>query len=238
MSSKTAIITGATKGLGLETSLAFARAGYAVVATYKTDTHAAEQLQADLAQEGAVFRVVQSDVSDENAKELWSFPEITTATSLVLVNNACAGFQPEPMHRVNWTAVETQLDVGLKGAWISSQAVLRQMVKSKSGTIVNVLTSAVDGLPPKGFSAYVIAKHALRGLTLSLASEFSSRGIRVFSVSPGYMDTAFTKIWDSRLRDAITSSEGRISSTSEAGKRIVELVESSASPGVGEDHPI
>jgi len=238
MSSRTALITGATKGLGRETCMAFAHAGYTVVATYKADVGAAARLQHELARQGATFRIVRSDVADGNANDLWSCPEIIHARSLVLVNNACSGFQPEPMHRVSWREVDSQLNVGLKGAWLSCQAVLKQMVRAREGVIVNVLTSALDGIPPKGFSAYVIAKQALRGLTLALASEYSSRGIRIFSVSPGYMDTGLTQAWDSRLRDAIATSDGRLSSTLEAGKRIVELVESAATHGGGEDYPI
>jgi 3-oxoacyl-[acyl-carrier protein] reductase len=234
---KAVLITGATKGMGREICLAFARAGYVVIGTYKSDSAAAEQLRSELQADGATFNIIQTDAA-EPSEELWKLPEIVNATSLVLINNACPGFNPEPMHRVLWSEVGKQLDIGLKGAWLASQALIPRMVRSKSGTIVNVLTTAVEGLPPKGFSAYVIGKHALRGMTLALAAEFASRGVRVFSVSPGFMDTSFTKAWDSRLRDAIASSDGRSSVPSDAAQRILQLVESSEIPANGEDHPI
>lgn len=234
---KAVLITGATKGLGRETCLVFARAGYDVVGTYKSDSAAADRLRSELEAEGGAFNIIQTDAA-EPSEELWKAPEIINASSLVLINNACPGFNPEPMHRVPWSEVEKQLDIGLQGAWLASQALIPRMVKSKGGTIVNVLTTAVEGLPPKGFSAYVIGKHALKGMTLALASEFASRGVRVFSVSPGFMDTSFTKAWDSRLRDAIASSEGRSSIPSDAAERILQLVESSEIPAIGEDHPI
>lgn len=234
---KAVLITGATKGLGRECSLVFARAGYVVVGTYKSDAAAAELLRSQLQTEGATFSIIQTDASAPS-EALWTVPEILNASSLVLINNACPGFNPEPMHRVPWSVVEKQLDIGLKGAWLASQALIPRMAKLKGGTIVNVLTTAVEGLPPKGFSPYVIGKHALRGMTLALASEFSSRGVRVFSVSPGFMDTSFTKAWDSRLRGAIASSEGRSSTPSDAAERILQLVESLEISAIGEDHPI
>lgn len=234
---KAVLITGATKGLGRETCLVFARAGYDVVGTYKLDSAAADRLRSELQTEGGAFNIVQTDAS-EPSDELWKAPEITNASSLVLINNACPVFNPEPMHRVPWSQVQRQLEIGLKGAWLASQALIPRMAKLKGGTIVNVLTTAVQGLPPKGFSAYIIGKHALRGMTLALATEFASRGVRVFSVSPGFMDTSFTKAWDSRLRGAIASSEARNSIPSNAAERILQLVESLEIPAIGEDHPI
>lgn len=233
----TAIITGATKGLGREICLSFARRGCAVVGTYASDDSSAERLRDDLRSSGARFQIVKSDITN-GSDELWTLAEVAEAESLILVNNACPGFHPTPMHRVPWSDVSHQIDVGLKGAWLLSQSAVSRMAKQKRGTIINVLTSALENVPPKGFSAYAVAKHALRGLTLSLAVEFNSRGIRVFSVSPGFMDTEFTRSWDFRLREAITSSDGRMTVPAEAGERVVELAMSDEVGGCGEDYPV
>ena len=107
-------------------------------------------------------------------------------------------------------------------AWACTQPLLRLMVKNKRGAIVNVLTSAIHGIPPKGFAAYTVAKHALRGMTLALAGEYSRRGVKVFSVSPGYMDTALTQQWDSRFRE-VARTNSRNTDPVVAAKRVFEL---------------
>jgi NAD(P)-dependent dehydrogenase (short-subunit alcohol dehydrogenase family) len=141
------------------------------------------------------------------------------------------------MHQLAWQDFESNFSIAVKGAWLCSQPLIRLMLKKK-GTIVTVLTAAIDELPPKGFAAYVVAKSALHGFTQALASEYSPRGLRVFSVSPGYMETSLTAQWDSRLRDAIRQGSPRITQPIEAAKRLVGLVESAEIPGKGENYPV
>ena len=143
--------------------------------------------------------VLQHDVRSEDTS-FWNLPEIQEADSLTLVHNACASFSPMPMQQLSWQDFENNILVAVKGAWFCSQPLIRLMIKKGNGSIVNILTSAIEGSPPKGFAAYVTAKHALKGFTLALAIEYAARGIRVFSVSPGYMETSLTQQWDSRLR--------------------------------------
>ncbi|MBI3882120.1 MAG: SDR family oxidoreductase [Verrucomicrobia bacterium] len=236
MSRHTVIITGATKGLGRETALAFARAGHRVLGLYANDDAAAEKLRVDLRPLSDDSEVIRHDVTRENV-ELWSRPEIERAESLVLINNACAPFAPQPFHLLRWEDFESGLAVGLKGSWLCARAVLRPMARAGRGTIVNVLTTALHGLPPKGFAAYATAKHAVRGLTLALAAEYAARGVRVFSVSPGFMSTALTAGWDARLVEAIRAGAPE-TMPADAARRILELVTDAATPGQGEDHRI
>jgi short-subunit dehydrogenase len=112
------------------------------------------------------------------------------------------------------------------------------MLKLKAGTIIHVLSSAIEGAPPKGFSAYVTAKHALRGFTLALAAEYSPRGLKIFSVSPGYMDSDLTGKWDDRLRESIRGATDRVTDPAAAACRIVELAITDNTPGVGENYPV
>jgi 3-oxoacyl-[acyl-carrier protein] reductase len=232
-----AVVTGGTKGLGREISLAFGRAGYDVLALYASDRAAADELTAAFAQAGIQGSAVQHDITSTDAA-IWSRPEIAEAEKIVLIHNACAPFSPTPLHQLPWAEFEQNFNVAVKGGWACSQALLRPMIKKGGGTIVNVLTSALEGSSPKGFSAYLTAKHALRGLTLAQASEFSARGIRVFTVSPGYMDTALTARWDDRLRDSIRSNSSRITDPAIAAARIVALVEDTTLAGQGEDYPL
>jgi 3-oxoacyl-[acyl-carrier protein] reductase len=233
---KTAIITGGTKGLGRELSLAFARAGYCVVALYSSDEIAAEKLSAELAKLGGMSCTLKHDVCSEESS-VWNRPEIQNAEFLVLIHNACAAFTPVPMHQQQWRDFESNFSVAVKGAWICSQALIRLMLK-KRGAIVNVLTTAIEGVPPKGFAAYVVAKSALEAFTLALAVEYAPRGIKIFSVSPGYMDTTLTNRWEPRLREIIRSNSTRVTLPPVAAERVVELVESSSVVGNGENHAI
>lgn len=236
MSDRTVIITGATRGLGRATAMAFARGGYCIVGVYASDDGAAAQLQADLLPLSPESIVVKHDVTSEGG-DVWKAPQIQRAQRLVLINNACAPFTPQPFHLLNWEEVEHGMNVALKGSWLCSRAVLRPMTRAGGGTIVNVLTTALHGLPPKGFAAYATAKHAQRGLTLSLAAEYGAKNIRVFSVSPGFMSTSLTAGWDDRLVDAIRAA-APVSDPADAAGRIVELVDSHTPPGQGEDYPI
>jgi 3-oxoacyl-[acyl-carrier protein] reductase len=234
---RTVIITGGTKGLGREMSLAFARAGYCVLALYSSDEAAAGKLTADLAEIKATGFAVRYDVRSDDPS-IWNRTEIQTADDLTLVHNACAAFTPVPMHQLAWSDFERNLLVAVKGAWLCSQSLIRAMLKNKRGAIVTILTAALEGAPPKGFAAYAVAKHALRGFTLALAAEYAARGLRVFSVSPGFMETSLTAQWDPRLRAAIRTHSTRITLPPRAASQIVALVESAAVPGRGEDYPV
>ncbi len=234
MSRHTVIITGGTKGLGLATGLAFARAGHRVIAWYAKDEVAAESARTELLQLCPDSLTLKRDARFENA-DFWTLPEITSAESLVLINNAWGSVAPRPFHLSPWEDCESALMSGLKAGWECSRAVVRPMAKAGRGAIINVLTTTVHGLPPKGFAAYATAKHALRGLTLSLASEYSARGIRIFSVSPGLMPTALTAGWDPRFMEAARQL-GQTSDPSAAGQRILELTNSPETLGRGEDY--
>ena len=234
---RTAIITGGTKGLGREITLAFGRAGYRVLALYSADDSAAGTMRAEVEKAGIAGEVLRHDVCSEQTA-VWNRPDIIDADRLTLINNACAAFSPLPMHQLGWLDFEKNFQVAVKGAWSCSQALVRLMIRNKGGVIVNVSTSAIEGFPPKGFAAYVTAKQALRGFTLALAAEYAARGIKVFSVSPGYMETPLTQGWDSRIRETIRSMSTRVTVPAEAARRIVELTEDAATPGSGENYPI
>jgi 3-oxoacyl-[acyl-carrier protein] reductase len=234
---RTALITGGTKGLGREIAVAFGRAGYRVIALYSSDDLAAEQLGRVFSHERIEGSVVRQDVTAEESVT-WNRPDIQQAESLALVHNACAPFSPSPFHQLRWPDLDDSMRVSVKGAWFCTQALIKPMLRKGSGVIVNVLTSAIDGQTPKGFAAYVTAKYALRGLTLALAAEYAERGIRIFSVSPGFMDTPLTQKWDSRLREIVRTNSSRLTEPIEAAKRLLELVTDETTPGRGEDYPI
>lgn len=234
---RTVIITGGTKGLGREAALAFGRAGFSVVALYSADEKAARELQEKLASEKISGCVLRHDVRLE-APTVWNCSEIQEAEQLVLINNACAAFAPAPLHLADWQEFENHFLVAVKGAWGCSRELIRLMLKKGNGAIVSVLTSAMEGPPPKGFAPYLAAKYALQGFTLAVAAEYAPRGIKIFSVSPGFMDTPLTQQWDARLREAICAHSSRITQPAEAAARILDLINNGSISGRGENYPI
>jgi 3-oxoacyl-[acyl-carrier protein] reductase len=234
---QTVIVTGGTKGLGREIALAFGSRGYQVVALYSHDETAAREFSEIVTSRCISGSALRHDVTSDETP-VWNRPEIQDADGLTLINNACATFSPMPMHQLAWQDFEKAFFVAVKGAWTCSQPLIRLMIKKRRGTIVNVLTSAIEGPPPKGFAAYLTAKHALRGFTLALAAEYSARGLKIFSISPGYMETRLTQTWDARLREAIRTNSVRTTMPAEAAARVLALVEDESIPGQGEDYPV
>jgi 3-oxoacyl-[acyl-carrier protein] reductase len=234
---RTVIITGGTKGLGREIALAFARRGCFILALYAGDTAGAQEFDNVLRAPGLAGVSRKHDVCADDPS-LWNHPEIQSADHLTLVHNACAPFAPVPLHQLTWADFEKNHRVAVQGAWTCSQPLIRLMLRKKTGTIITVLSAAVEGAPPKGFGAYVTAKHALRGFTLALAAEYAPRGVKIFSVSPGYMETSLTARWDDRMRQIIRENADRLTHPAAAAAQIVALAENAATPGTGENYPL
>jgi len=138
----TVIVTGGTKGLGREISLAFATTGCFVIALYANDEKAARELEERFAAEGLAGCAIRHDVTNEGG-QAWSRPEIQEARELTVIHCACASFVPTPMHLLKWTDFERQMAVALRGALGAFQALLRPMLKKDRATWVNVLTTAL-----------------------------------------------------------------------------------------------
>lgn len=199
------VITGATGGLGSALCRVFANAGYFVIGIYNSNDAAGAALESEL--DGLSTKFIKQDLTVEGK---WF--EFEAAISnldcdrLTLIANACAPLFPKSLQLVDWQEVESQLDVTVKGAFLSFKKVLPAMARSKNGIFVSILSTAVDP-PAKGFAAYAMAKSALGSFTKSINAEFSQRGIRAFSFSPGFMETALTDAWSEHFKDLITKDE-------------------------------
>jgi 3-oxoacyl-[acyl-carrier protein] reductase len=238
-SERVVIISGATKGLGRALALDFARNGYQIVGLYHSDHEAATEVRTQFLAEQLNGVFIQQDITNEDFAAVHPFLDLPEAAELTLINNACANFLPQPLHLLKWSDFQSSFDVAVRGTWNCTQLVLRPMLKARRGTIVNVLSDTVNGSPPKGFAAYVTAKYALQGLTRALASEYSSRGLRVFSVSPGYMETALTSAWDERLQTAVRDSrKDGAQNPGTVAQAIRHLIETPETSGNGEDYRI
>ncbi|HBC92020.1 MAG TPA: beta-ketoacyl-ACP reductase [Pelotomaculum sp.] len=191
LSDRTAIVTGASRGIGRAIALSLAKAGADVVVNYaRNDTAAAEV--ADLIRaEGRRALLFKADVAaPEAAEALIKAAQSEFGRVDILVNNA--GINRDNlvlrMKDEDWDAV---LSVNLKGAFNCARAAARAMVKNQYGRIINI--SSVVGLTGNfGQANYAAAKAGLLGLTKALAKELCSRNITVNAVAPGFINTEMT----------------------------------------------
>jgi 3-oxoacyl-[acyl-carrier protein] reductase len=213
MAEPIALVTGGTKGLGRALSLALATRGYAVTALYAHDHAAAEALAALLAPTG---RVLRHDLATA-VPAPGAFGDVD-----LLINNAWSDFAPRPLHTITVGELDAMWQVGLRGAWTVTQAVLPGMVRRRRGTIVNVLSSAAEQEPrPKGFGAYLAVKAAVASFGESLAAEYGERGVRVLSLAPGVMATAMTARWPHAMLESL----GPLTDPDEVAAQTVALIE-------------
>lgn len=187
---KTAIVTGAAKGIGKEIALALAKEG-ANIAICDIDKDALEQVKSEIEALGrecliAVIDVGKPDFCEDMVnKSLDKFNRID-----ILINNA--GITRDTllmrMKEEDWDAV---LTVNLKGAFNFTKAVCRTMIKQRYGKIVNI-ASIIGIMGNAGQANYAASKAGLIGLTKSSAKELALRGINVNAVAPGFIQTLMT----------------------------------------------
>lgn len=198
---KTAIITGASRGIGRAEAIQLARDGFSVCINCLERMDLAQELSEKLQKEGCSAMAFQADVSVKN--EVDAMVEAVHARFGpvdVLVNNAgiAEQCQIQDIREELWDRI---FAVNVKGVLNTVQAVLPDMLHRKSGCIIN--TSSIWGMHGASCeSVYSSSKHAVIGLTKSMAAELALSGIRVNCVAPGVIDTDMVKVLgDETLRD-------------------------------------
>jgi len=179
---KTALVTGASRGIGRAIAEELARAGAAVVVGYRSGGDEAQELATSI---GA--RAVHADVSTaDGAKQL-----VDEAGDVdVLVNNAGVT-RDGVLARMSDDDWQTVLDTNLSSVFYTCRAVTRPMMKKRAGVIVNV--SSIVGVHGNwGQTNYAASKAGIIGFTKSLARELGSRGVRANVIAPGYIKTRLT----------------------------------------------
>ncbi|QNI46052.1 beta-ketoacyl-(acyl-carrier-protein) reductase (KR) [Synechococcus sp. WH 8101] len=195
MTGQTAIVTGASRGIGRCVALALAEAGAEVVVNYARSADAAEAVVAEILEAGGQAYALKADVAEEHAVEAMVNTVLERSGRIdVLINNA--GITRDGllmrMKTDDWQAV---INLNLTGVFLCTRAVTRTMLKQKSGRIINI-TSVVGLMGNAGQANYAAAKAGVVGLTRSAAKEMASRGITVNAVAPGFITTDMTKDLD------------------------------------------
>jgi NAD(P)-dependent dehydrogenase (short-subunit alcohol dehydrogenase family)/enamine deaminase RidA (YjgF/YER057c/UK114 family) len=193
---RVAVVTGAGRGIGAATARALAEAGLSVVVAARTRDQI-ERQAAELASLGHVAKAVVCDVTSEASVQALAREAAELGPVAVLVNNAgTAGSMP--VVRTSLEDWNRLLAVNATGAFLCTRAFLPGMLERQWGRVVNVASTA--GLSGgKYLAAYTAAKHALVGLTRSVAAEVAGTGVTVNAVCPGFVDTEMTAETVSRI---------------------------------------
>jgi 3-oxoacyl-[acyl-carrier protein] reductase len=188
---KTIVITGAGSGIGRATALIFAREGANVVCTDLNEA-AARETAAVINDKGTQALALKTDVTRRAEVEgairrtIDSFGRVH-----FLFNSAGSAVRRSKFLDIDDELLERTFDLNLKGTFYGMQAVLPHMLENKFGVIVNVASMAAKRGGPGTSVHYAAAKGAVNTMTMGVAREFATQGIRCLSISPGPIDTAF-----------------------------------------------
>jgi glucose 1-dehydrogenase len=236
---KTALITGASSGIGQAIALRLAQEGANVVINYSGNTDGAESTQLKIREiyqatpnNLAKAIIHQADVSDYQ-QVLTMFDKIETIFGAVniLINNA--GIQSAaPSHEADVEAFQKVLGINLNGPYFCSVRAIRQFLQqSLPGVIINV-SSVHEVIPRPHYLSYAVSKGGLHSLTETLALEYAKKGIRVNSIGPGATETPINEWNDEPDKIAELAAHipmGRVGTTSEMAAAVAFLVSDEAS---------
>lgn len=191
LTGKTAVVTGASKGIGAGIAKAFGAEGANVVVNYARAKDDAESVAAEVQKAGGKAIIVQGDVSKQaDVDRLFAETEKAFGKVDILVNNAGV-YEFAPIEQVTEASFHKMFDLNVLGTVLSTQAAVKNM-NGSGGSIINV-SSIVSLTPPPSGSLYSATKGAVDVITRSLALELGPRNIRVNSLSPGLVETEGTR---------------------------------------------
>jgi 3-oxoacyl-[acyl-carrier protein] reductase len=191
LNNKSVLVTGASRGIGRAIALYFAKNGAKVAVNYSGSEAKANEVVEEIKANGGESFAIKADISSSEEVTNMIKTVIAEFGSLdVLVNNA--GITRDNllmrMKEEDWDAV---INTNLKGVFLTTKAVTRQMMKQRQGRIINI-ASIVGVSGNAGQANYVAAKAGVIGLTKTSAKELSSRGITVNAIAPGFIETDMT----------------------------------------------
>lgn len=231
---KTALVTGATRGIGKAIAAALGAQGAKVIGT-ATSAEGAAAISENLKTAGHDgFGIVMNVADPESVEVGLKKVNDEAGAPLILVNNAGITRDNLLMRLKDddWADV---IDTNLASVFRTSKAVLRGMAKARWGRIINI-SSVVAGMGNPGQANYCAAKAGVEGFTRSLAKEMSNRGITANCVAPGFIDTDMTRKLDDKQRDAMMEviPAGRLGEPEEVAAVVAFLASDAAGYVTGE----
>ena len=229
LSGKHAVVTGGSRGIGRAIVLRLAQQGADVAFSYKGNQAAAQETAAAVEALGRRGLAVQGDVKDPVAAEQVIAAALAAFGSIdILVNNAGVT-RDDLIMRMSLDSWREVLETNLFGAFYTTKAVTRPMLKARSGRIINI-TSVSGQAGQTGQANYSSAKAGLIGLTKATARELASRGITANAVAPGFVLTELTQDLPAPLQAEITARTplGRFGTVEEIANAVAFLASDEA----------
>jgi len=188
---KTAIITGASSGIGAATALEMAKAGYNLILTGRRESRLEEVKAEILAAFDVNISIHVFDITDRGQVENFVRKEVKEQQIDVLVNNAGLAAGLSTLHEGDVEDWERMIDTNVKGLLYVTREVAPLMVSQKSGHIINIGSIAGEEVYPNG-NVYCATKHAVKAISEGLRKELFDKGIKVTNIAPGLVETEFS----------------------------------------------
>ncbi|SCS96380.1 3-oxoacyl-[acyl-carrier protein] reductase [Staphylococcus caeli] len=197
---KSALVTGASRGIGRSIAIQLAEEGYNVAVNYAGNKEKAEAVVDEIKAKGVESFAIQANVANGDEVKAMIKEVVSQFGSVdVLVNNAGIT-RDNLLMRMKEQEWDDVIDTNLKGVFNCIQKVTPQMLRQKSGSIIN-LSSVVGAVGNPGQANYVATKAGVIGLTKSVAKELASRNITVNAVAPGFIVSDMTDALSDELKD-------------------------------------
>jgi len=225
---KTALVTGASRGIGAATAIKLAQAGCAnVIIQYNSYGEGAEQVLKEIAKAGATGSAIQADFTSMDG--VLGFLKALEATSQdvdVLINNAGSLLKRAKLAEMTEATYDAVMTLNTKSVWFVTQALAPAMIRKGEGVVVNLSSIAGRNGGGPGATIYAAAKAAVTAITKGLAKELAPQGIRVNAISPGTVDNYFHEVFSTKeILDGVVkmTPAGRLGTNEEMADLILFL---------------
>lgn len=199
LENKTAIVTGGSRGIGKSIALHLASLGANIIVNYNNNVAAANEVVKEIESMGRSALAVKADIGKSSDVDKFIKAVYEKFDSIdILINNAGIT-RDNLLMRMKEDEWDEVLNTNLKGAFLITKSIIRKMIKSKKGKIINI-SSIVGTTGNAGQSNYSASKAGLIGFTKSIAKEVASRGIQVNAIAPGFIRTDMTEALSDNIK--------------------------------------